>query len=739
MNASWTLLSRHIVLPAVVCVVACASPTTAPPGSGFPTGNDATATDGGASDTAETKSCAGTLSKCGDLCVDTAANLAHCGQCDRVCGAGQVCDKGTCRLLPDDCALSGGCPPGFFCEPTDKKCKPGCLLPTDCPTGGTCNAATKICACNSGTHTCGQACVANTSPASCGSSCKPCPAIANAEATCDGTTCGFACKSGFELCDGKCLTKQQCLDICKPCANTPANAVATCLGTTCDFTCNPGYHRCGNTCASNTSVNSCGLSCSPCQSGPNVSEMTCDGSSCKPSKCNGGYHMCAAQCVSNYSKQHCGASCTPCPEPAKSGYAVCNGGTSCSIKCNSGTTLCGSSCTKCPSGGAITATGCSGEACVATTCKAGYLPCSGKCDTCPAAAIDTHCWSGGCQAKKCGAATTLKNGDCVGLKGQKVGKLTDWSPVGVDHLADGTAVFAFDKSYYGKSLRVVTVGTDGKLGKESAVGNKDARGLAFAIDSKDVQHIVWVTSPFNGANVLYHASRNGLDKFTKTVVPLQSTNLWRTGLAITASDDLRLLVTDGSKKKLLHFERNGGKWSAPTALPIFSGRDFAIAVDAAGKSHVVASDNTVLRYASGSGSTHTVGDKIQAGWTKQPSLAVDTKSVRHVAWTSKTGAWYVKSMGAKWSTPVQLAKSAYDDPTALAVDAKGVPHVAFAGCHGNICGARFGTPTGGKWHFQALKASGNLRYFAAAIHPKVGPALVVGSQSDGVYGFTGSP
>jgi hypothetical protein len=55
--------------------------------------------------------------------------------------------------------------------------------------------------CATGYHMCSMQCVSSSSPQSCGSSCSPCPAPpANATATCSGTTCGFACNSGYMPC-----------------------------------------------------------------------------------------------------------------------------------------------------------------------------------------------------------------------------------------------------------------------------------------------------------------------------------------------------------------------------------------------------------------------------------------------------------------------------------------------------------------------------------------------------------
>ena len=103
-----------------------------------------------------------TPDRCGDECVDTATDVAHCGACDAACpvpaNGSATCD-GT------------GC--GFVCD--------------------------------AGFHACGDACVPDTAVTSCGASCTACPAPANASPTCDGTACGFTCNTGFHRCGDACV------------------------------------------------------------------------------------------------------------------------------------------------------------------------------------------------------------------------------------------------------------------------------------------------------------------------------------------------------------------------------------------------------------------------------------------------------------------------------------------------------------------------------------------------------
>ena len=124
------------------------------------TGGGAGGGEGGGSGggTTPATSCSGSLQRCLGECVDRQADENNCGFCGNSCASGQVCDRGSCRLLPMDCS-SNACPPGFGCSPTTHKCEPGCQVSADCPTGSAC--VSNQCQCPAQQHACGQQCVAN--------------------------------------------------------------------------------------------------------------------------------------------------------------------------------------------------------------------------------------------------------------------------------------------------------------------------------------------------------------------------------------------------------------------------------------------------------------------------------------------------------------------------------------------------------------------------------------------------
>lgn len=230
--------------------------------------------------------------------------------------------------------------------------------------------------CEAGTHSCDGTCVDDRSVDHCATSCTPCPVTANASAaTCDGTTCGLQCNNGFHLCNGACVdstSANSCNMSCTPCT-PPTGGTATCDGTSCNGSCPNGQKLCFGMCI--------------------PTGMACNGS------CPGGTHECNGNCFDNTSVNSCGTSCTPCPVPANATMATCSSGT-CGFVCNSGYKQCGSTCipsTGCcmnsdcaqPSNGVATCDTTSNTCVVA--CNSNYTKCGMQCIPTTACCINSDC------------------------------------------------------------------------------------------------------------------------------------------------------------------------------------------------------------------------------------------------------------------------------------------------------------------------------------------------------------
>lgn len=231
----------------------CTSGVCVAPSAGGGGGSDGGADDGGSGGGAgggggggaPQGACAGTLIACGSTCVDHLADPSNCGGCGRVCGQGQVCNRGTCETLPADCtAAANGCGPGLSCDPATKTCTGGCRLVTDCPLGATCSAPT--CACPTGQHACGQVCVPDDALASCGTRCQACVVPAGGTVACMNGQCTSECGPGFADDAGVCADVDECQASPAPCSPQ-----AICTNTVGGFSCacGPGFTGDGGVCA----------------------------------------------------------------------------------------------------------------------------------------------------------------------------------------------------------------------------------------------------------------------------------------------------------------------------------------------------------------------------------------------------------------------------------------------------------------------------------------------------------
>lgn len=256
------------------------------------------------------------LASCGARCEACPAPTNGRATCDGV-SCGVVCDAnfhdcdGRCvsDSSPQGCGSScqpcptpeGGrarCEEARFCVPECppdlKLCRTRCIA-LDAPCDGACPA---------GTHLCGEFCSPDNDPSSCGSLCEPCPAAANGVAACERGACGIQCNTNYHDCGGACVSDfdiDSCGSSCAACPAGPANGLASCNitaeGPRCDFTCQKGFHRCGTQCLPDSSVNSCGSSCTPCTP-PTNGVSLCTGGACRFT-CNTGFFECCGGCIAD--------------------------------------------------------------------------------------------------------------------------------------------------------------------------------------------------------------------------------------------------------------------------------------------------------------------------------------------------------------------------------------------------------------------------------------------------------
>ena len=247
--------------------------------------------------------CSTGFNQVGSTCVSQ--NVTSCGGVNCTDGAHQD-PHGTMTCASGQCQVAN-CNQGFHpnssslaCDVSSDTCcgpGPGCK---DCTSSfangsGICavNAATPkgacaVSTCGSGFHpdAATNRCDANTDTA-CGTPPVDCTQIAHSSSTCNAAagSCAVTCSSGYHAFNGGC--EQNTDTVCGAgrinCTTQFANGTGSCnaaAGTCALAGCLGGYHNCGGACVSDTSVNTCGSSCSPCPTDPRGT-TTCDGTSCR--------------------------------------------------------------------------------------------------------------------------------------------------------------------------------------------------------------------------------------------------------------------------------------------------------------------------------------------------------------------------------------------------------------------------------------------------------------------------
>ncbi len=164
----------------------------------------ATTTGGATTSAGGSASCGAGTSLCGDACVDTAHDPAHCGACGAACAEGEVCSMGQCAI---EC-LGGSTKCGDACIDVDHDpahcggCDVACLE------GEVCSDGQCTIECLGGTTKCGDLCVDTANdPAHCGACDNACPNADDTVAACVSGVCEQlrVCPNGTQAAYGVCI------------------------------------------------------------------------------------------------------------------------------------------------------------------------------------------------------------------------------------------------------------------------------------------------------------------------------------------------------------------------------------------------------------------------------------------------------------------------------------------------------------------------------------------------------
>ncbi|MGI5862194.1 MAG: hypothetical protein ACOX6T_09065 [Myxococcales bacterium] len=552
------------------------------------------------------------------------------------------------------------------------RCDP---CPTD-PNGvPTCDGTSCGLACNTGFHLCNGACVRNDEVAHCGTRCEPCPGTADGFATCDGTSCGLACNDEFLLCSGACAH----------CPTSGATELG-CEGARCVATaCASGYRGCGGACAlcpqdatvtatgcQGTSCvatacvagyKACGGRCAACPSGAAVEATGCSGSSCVATACEAGYAVCAGDCA-------------PCPTTAVTATS-CNGSTCVASACQAGYRPCAGACAACPSAPAGTVFGCDGAACVISQCPANQLFCGGTCAPCPTGGVAaTSCDGTACVATQCEAGFELVDGECRRWHFQTL-RTVSMLRANPDLAVDATGRLHTIWAEYSAGL-LYGSGASGTWALET-VDTAGTYGCAIAVDAQGRPHIAWIAAGTGGLDELRYARRDAAGWSQETVA---TGSLWAwhgPDLALDSAGNPVIAFTaqpTSSSYNVTLAWRGASGWSFDATG--YDGFDPMLAIDASDRPHLLF-DRQTIYYATRSGAAWSRETVKAGGENGSMSLALDSAQRPRPAWTRSRPeeAGYGARGAASWAiealslpeTPDNLGRARMvldgDDPVIL--------------------------------------------------------------------------
>lgn len=205
--------------------------------------------------------------RCGDGCIDPAADKLNCGACGIACASVQVCFNATCQCQADTQLCDGACvvtaSDARHCGSTaTEPCGHACAL------GGLCAGGT--CGCPAGLTVCSNQCVSTVNDAQ---NCGTCGHACASGEVCDQSTCTLSCTAPAVACGSSCATLASDRLNCGTCGHA-CGAAQSCVASAC--VCPAGQTLCGPDCVDLTSAAAhCGACDVACQSGQSCRSGRC--------------------------------------------------------------------------------------------------------------------------------------------------------------------------------------------------------------------------------------------------------------------------------------------------------------------------------------------------------------------------------------------------------------------------------------------------------------------------------
>jgi hypothetical protein len=232
--------------------------------------------------------------------------------------------------------------------------------------------------------------------------------------------------------------------------------------------------------------------------------------------------------------------------------------------------------------------------------------------------------------------------------------------------------------------------------------NEQTESSNIAVDSQNNPSIAYY-SKTAGSGLRYAKRSNGTWAFINITTGGSVDSI---ALAMQKNDSSHISFRSGTDvtHSLLYYAANSsGSWlTVPIDTSGYNtGFGNSIAVDGNGYIHIAyINPSLVLQYASNTQGSWTIQPFAYSSYLKQTSIRTDTRNYVHIAANkSGGGILYFTNSGGYWKQETAVSAGSLTGSTALALDAQGIPSIAYAGqTDSETLEISVATSRGGFWH-----------------------------------------
>lgn len=238
----------------------------------------------------------------------------------------------------------------------------------------------------------------------------------------------------------------------------------------------------------------------------------------------------------------------------------------------------------------------------------------------------------------------------------------------------------------------------------------DVQSTSIALDALDHSHISYQNGRFIGVgqqvgDIKYATNASG-SWSTAIIDNVGSVIRASTSIAVDTADVVHIGYYVSGHSEVKHATNTAGIWGSEVIDTNANVSTVSLALDAAGRVHLVHDDYVDLLYANNAAGVWTAEVVGSVNTDKAVALAVDSLNAVHIAYYFQpTGDLrYVSNATGSWST--QVVDNHVGQHVAIAVDAAGWAHIGYYDAtNGDL---KYATNASGVWITQTVDSSGDV-------------------------------